>query len=252
MDGVLVRGPDGAERTVAVDVVVFTGDFIPDNELARLARLTDGPRHQGPRLRRRRRARASPGIFAAGNLVHPAETADVAAQRATRGRAAPPRRGCATATVAPAGPATVRLRVADPLLWVVPNLAVPGRGRDRAACCVRTRLFLDRPRLDVTQGGPAPRLVPSAPHDPEPFPCPAVGLAAASCGPERTCGSRCHRPVSHPDCAGGREERHPEGCRSLADRRRQPGRADPRLRTSLPGSSPSGRRTRPRSGCPGP
>ena len=52
----------------------------------------------------------------------------------------------------PVGPAPVRLRVADPLLWVVPNLAGPGRAGTESLL-VRTRDFLDHPRLEVTQGG---------------------------------------------------------------------------------------------------
>ena len=48
VEGVLVRGPDGTERTVAVDVVVFTGDFIPDNELARMAHLSMDSGTKGP------------------------------------------------------------------------------------------------------------------------------------------------------------------------------------------------------------
>ena len=150
LDGALVRGPDDIERTVAVDVVVFTGDFIPDNELARLAQLSMDPGTKGPACDVDG-ATSAPGVFATGNLVHPAETADVAARRATvvgRAAAAWLRDGDRR----PTGPATVRLRVADPLLWVAPNLAVPG-GAATEPLLVRTRVFLDRPRLDVTQGG---------------------------------------------------------------------------------------------------
>ena len=46
----------------------------------------------------------------------------------------------------------VRLRVADPLLWVVPNLVEAGRAGTEPML-VRTRAFLDHPRLEVTQGG---------------------------------------------------------------------------------------------------
>ena len=150
VDGVLVRGSDGTERTVAVDVVVFSGDFIPDNELARLAGLSMDPGTKGPACGVDG-ATSAPGVFATGNLVHPAETADVAARRATAvGRAAAAwlRDGGRR----PAGPEMVRLRVADPLLWVAPNLAVPGNAGTEPLL-VRTRVFLDRPRLDVTQGG---------------------------------------------------------------------------------------------------
>jgi thioredoxin reductase len=150
VDGVLVRGPDGTERTVGADVVVFTGDFIPDNELTRLAHVSMDPGTKGPACDVDG-VTSAPGVFAAGNLVHPAETADVAARRATSvGRAAAAwlRDGDRHRT----GPAAVRLRVADPLLWVAPNLAVPGRAGTEPLL-VRTQVFLDHPRLDVTQRG---------------------------------------------------------------------------------------------------
>ena len=83
------------------------------------------PGHPRARLRRRG-CHVRAGFFAAGNVVHPAETADVAARRATAvGRAAAawlrrPESG-------PADGAPVPVRVADPLRWVVPNLVEPGR-----------------------------------------------------------------------------------------------------------------------------
>ncbi|MEI8238311.1 MAG: FAD-dependent oxidoreductase [Actinomycetota bacterium] len=65
-------------RRIACDTVVFTGDWIPDHELARRsgiamlatagAPLVDAALHTGQR-----------GVFAIGNLVHPAEAADVCA-----------------------------------------------------------------------------------------------------------------------------------------------------------------------------
>ncbi len=48
VEGVRVRGPGGGERSVAVDTVVFTGDFIPDSELARLAGVSIDPGTRGP------------------------------------------------------------------------------------------------------------------------------------------------------------------------------------------------------------
>jgi len=149
VDGVLVRGPDGSERAVAVETVVFTGDFVPDNELARLASLSVDPGTHGPACGADG-ATTAPGVFAAGNLVHPAETADVVARRASRvGHAAALwlRRGGDRTPHS-----TVRLLVADPLLWVVPNLVEPGPG-GTGSLLVRTKAFLEHPRLDVTQGG---------------------------------------------------------------------------------------------------
>jgi thioredoxin reductase len=152
LEAVFVRDSHGAERTVTVDVVVFTGDFIPDNELARLAQLAIDPGTKGPACDVDG-ATSAPGVFAAGNLVHPAETADVAARRAMSvGRAVAAWLRDGDRDRRQVEPAPVRLRVTDPLLWVVPNLAWPGRaGTD--PLLVRTRDFLDHPRLEVSQGG---------------------------------------------------------------------------------------------------
>ncbi len=151
VDRVLLRGPDGEEREVPVDTVVFSGDFIPDSELARLAGLSIDPGTRGPASGADGTTSVE-GVFVAGNLVHPVETADVAASRALEvGRAA-------AAFLLGGGPssapvvAPVVVRVADPLHWVVPNIVEVGPQSDRPVL-VRTRAFLDRPRLDVTQGG---------------------------------------------------------------------------------------------------
>ena len=68
----------GAARFVPCETVVFTGDWIPDHELARLAGLAMDPGTRGPAVDTRL-ATSAPGVFAAGNLVHAAETADIAA-----------------------------------------------------------------------------------------------------------------------------------------------------------------------------
>jgi thioredoxin reductase len=155
VERVLLRDHRSNEREVAVDTVVFTGDFIPDHELARLAGLAVDPGTRGPTCAEDGTTTVV-GVFAAGNLVHPVETADVAAQRAVAvGRAAAAwlRNGGARST----SRTMVGVRVADPLIWVVPNMVDPERGADQPVL-VRTRAFLDHPRLDVTQG---PRLLAS-------------------------------------------------------------------------------------------
>jgi hypothetical protein len=68
----------GRTRELACDTVVFTGDWIPDHELARLGGLAMDAGTRAPRVDGALRCSA-PGVFAAGNLVHAAETADVAA-----------------------------------------------------------------------------------------------------------------------------------------------------------------------------
>lgn len=60
------------------DTVVFTGGWIPENELARTAGLDLLPGAKGPVVDAALHT-SRPGVFAVGNLVHPAETADVCA-----------------------------------------------------------------------------------------------------------------------------------------------------------------------------
>jgi thioredoxin reductase len=146
---VLVRGPDGVERAVATDAVVFSGDFVPDAELARLAGAMVDPGTRGPACDARG-ATTIPGFFAAGNVVHPAETADVAAVRAAAvGRAAAAWLGDQRRESG--SPGWLRLYVAEPLRWVVPNLAEPGWAGG-GPMLLRSRVFLGTTRVQVNQG----------------------------------------------------------------------------------------------------
>lgn len=122
---------DGAVTTIPCETVVFTGDWIPDHEQARLAGARLDPGTRGPAVDTALRT-SLPRVFAAGNLVHAAETADVAAlggRHAARqiaallaGQALPDRELAIPVTADP------------PLLWVSPNAVttpgpLPARGR---------------------------------------------------------------------------------------------------------------------------
>ena len=65
-------------RIIECDAVVVTGDWIPDNELARTAGLAIDTNTLGP-LVDTSQATSTPGIYAIGNLTHPVDTADIAA-----------------------------------------------------------------------------------------------------------------------------------------------------------------------------
>jgi thioredoxin reductase len=144
----------GETRFVACDLVVFTGDWIPDHELARAVGLAMDPGTRGPAVDTAL-ATSVPGVFAAGNLVHAAETADIAAlggRHAARGIAAFLRGG---AGHGPA-PGSVRLPVTvePPLLWIAPNVLragapAPPRGR----FVLRSDAFARLARLEVWQDG---------------------------------------------------------------------------------------------------
>jgi thioredoxin reductase len=120
----------GRVRRMACDTVVFTGDWIPDHELARQAGVRIDRGSNGPWVDQGLRT-STPGVFAAGNLLHGAETAAVAALSG-RHAATAIRRWLADAAW-PAG-TPVPVSTAPPLRWVVPAAVtstreLPPRGR---------------------------------------------------------------------------------------------------------------------------
>ena len=74
----LVNLDTGARTVVPCELVVLTGDWVPDHELATSAALTADPVTRGPTVDAALRT-SRLGVFAAGNLVHPVDTADIAA-----------------------------------------------------------------------------------------------------------------------------------------------------------------------------
>jgi thioredoxin reductase len=148
----------GRVRRVACDTVVFSADWIPDHELAVLAGIELDPLTRGPAVDADLRT-SREGVFAAGNLLHGAEQADVAALSGRRvaagvvghlgGRAWPTER--------------VPVVCEPPLGWIAPNV-MSGPARPRFA--LRARQHLRAPHLSVSQDGRTlwtgrlPRLMP--------------------------------------------------------------------------------------------
>ncbi|GAA3454839.1 NAD(P)/FAD-dependent oxidoreductase [Dactylosporangium matsuzakiense] len=112
----------GRRTRVECDTVVLTGDWVPDHELARAAGLTLDPGTLGPRVDAALRT-SRPGVFAAGNLLHPVDTADVAALDGRHVAAAVQQ--WLAGGVAAAGPG-LEVVAEPPLLWVAPQLIHPG------------------------------------------------------------------------------------------------------------------------------
>jgi len=138
----------GATTRAACDTVVFTGDWIPDHELAAALGLELDPGTRGPRvdtgLRTVRR-----GVFAAGNLLHGAEPADVAALSG---------RHVAASVVAWLQHGSwperlVPLMCDEPLSWVAPNAIAGTTPPSRGRFLLRSSVFLSRPRLAIRQDG---------------------------------------------------------------------------------------------------
>lgn len=150
VSGVEIEDLDtGRRRIVDCDTVVFTGDWIPDHELARVAGLQIDPGTLGPVVDTALRT-SRPGVFAVGNLLHPVDTADIAAldgrHVATQVRAHLEGNRPAASGVA--------IHAAPPLRWVAPNIVRPG---DPAPARHRLLLWTDRlvrtPKVIARQDG---------------------------------------------------------------------------------------------------
>ncbi|MFT4108250.1 NAD(P)/FAD-dependent oxidoreductase, partial [Propionicimonas sp.] len=139
----------GRTRVVACDCVVFTADWIPDNELAVQLGLELQPRSLAPLVDTALRT-GLPGVFAAGNLLHPVDTADNAALDG-RHVAASVRAWLAGREQPPSG---VQLRARAPLTWIAPGVVRPGDpapvGRRLSAWTSEYRRF---PTLEASQDG---------------------------------------------------------------------------------------------------
>ncbi|WP_367046935.1 FAD-dependent oxidoreductase [Streptomyces sp. Je 1-332] len=146
LSGVRLRRRDGRERVLSCDTVVFTGDFVPDHELARRGGVLLDAGTRGPAVDMSFRT-ASPGVFAVGSGVHAVEPARVAAGEGVRVARAV--RGHLGGVGWPCGAVPV---VADaPLRWVAPNRLVPGASGGRFI--LRTAEALVCPVLVVRQDG---------------------------------------------------------------------------------------------------
>jgi hypothetical protein len=152
---------DGGTRTVACDTVVFTADWIPDHELAAMAGLELDPLTRGPAVDATLRA-SSAGVFGAGNLLHGAEQADVAAlsgRHAAAGVARYLQDGDWPAHRAP-------IVCERPLGWIAPNAVAGGQAPARGRFALRAREFVRSPRIEIAQGdrvlwkGRVPRVMP--------------------------------------------------------------------------------------------
>ncbi|WP_248962160.1 FAD-dependent oxidoreductase [Sphaerisporangium perillae] len=151
LQGVEVRRADGRVEVIEADTIVFTGDWIPDHELARRGGLDIDPGTLGPSVDTALRTSA-PGVFAAGNLLHPVATADVVAldgRHVARSVLAFLSGGPGAADVP-----GVPLAVQQPLRWVSPGRVGPdGPPPPRDRFTLWTTRFVSRPTIEIVQDG---------------------------------------------------------------------------------------------------
>jgi thioredoxin reductase len=153
---------DGAVRFVPCSTLVFTADWIPDHERARAAGLEIDALTRGPVVDTTLET-SSAGVFAAGNLVHAAETADIAAlsgRHAARSIAAALGEGAlgegalgeGAGAAARAGRVTrVPVRVEAPLRWISPNAVGSAAPPPLGRFVLRSGEFRRLARLEVRQ-----------------------------------------------------------------------------------------------------
>jgi thioredoxin reductase len=149
VSGVEFEDAAGRREIVACDTVVLSGDWIPDHELFRLAGADMDARTKGPQVDASLRT-SIPGVFAIGNVVHPVDTADVAAIDGRHVVAAVRAYLGGAATTADG----VSVDVEAPLRWVAPSRYQPSAGappRDRLL--LWTDRFVRFPVVTVLQGG---------------------------------------------------------------------------------------------------
>lgn len=142
----------GRRKRLECDTVVFTGDWVPDHELARMAGLEMEPVSKAPRVDSSL-STSRLGVFAVGNVLHPVETADCAA---LDGRHAA-RHIMNYLDGKRESPHGVNVTVAEPLCWVFPNVMRPGGPAPaRHRLVAWTDEFIAAPTVSVKQ---AERLV---------------------------------------------------------------------------------------------
>jgi thioredoxin reductase len=110
----------GKTKTIECDTVVFTGDWIPENELARRGQVQTRKAQLGPQVDASFRT-SQKGIFAAGNMLRGVETADWAA---LEGRSAA--RSIAQYLENRQWSASrLEVQPEPPIDWICPNVLIP-------------------------------------------------------------------------------------------------------------------------------
>ncbi len=139
----------GSTRQIECDTLVFTGDWIPDYELGHAGGIEIDKPSSSPRVNLQLQT-STKGVFAAGNLIHAAETADVAA---LSGRYVA--KSVSNYLLTSDWPHTppVAIETNAPVLWVSPQVIDPGQvAAPHGHFILRVTKFIQRPTLNVWQG----------------------------------------------------------------------------------------------------
>ncbi|MEU8764742.1 FAD-dependent oxidoreductase [Streptomyces sp. NPDC048659] len=146
LSGVVVRAADGRTALLRCDTVVFTGDWIPDHELARSGGVPLDPATRGPAVDTAFRTPV-PGVFAVGNLLRGVEPAVVAAAEGRAVAAAVLDRLAGAPWPGPGVPLTP----AGGVRWASPGRLTEAPAATAPALLLRPAERLFRPLLTVVQ-----------------------------------------------------------------------------------------------------
>jgi thioredoxin reductase len=147
VEGIEIRNlGSGKTQIIDCDTVIFTGDWIPENELARRGNVATGKPSLGPQVDARFRT-SQTGVFAAGNLLRGVETADWAA---LEGRTAA-RSIAQYLETSQWNRSQIEVQCEPPIHWICPNLLLPGVRVDKFR--FRSREFQQKITLQLIQGG---------------------------------------------------------------------------------------------------
>jgi thioredoxin reductase len=136
----------GKTCLIECDMVVFTGDWIPENELARRGEVETRKPWLGPQVDSHFRT-SRVGVFAAGNLLRGVETADWAAFEG-RSAARPIVQYLENGSW---GRDRLGVQPEAPLAWIYPNVLSPDVRVDRF--WFRSNEFHQNAHLQLTQAG---------------------------------------------------------------------------------------------------
>jgi len=152
VEAIEITATDTGEKTqIECDTIIFTGDWVPDHDLARKGSIALNQDTNGPEIDLDLRT-SNKGVFAAGNLLHGVETADTAA---LEGRHAAHCIVNFLSTNHWPDSKRIPIEVLSPLTWISPNIVVPGKGATSPLnhFTFRAGEFLGETTIDVSLDG---------------------------------------------------------------------------------------------------